>query len=233
MRQPSLTTLWKRSTAPMILGFYQFTQPFVVVSPFFGHPLDFFERFSVRLPGGQVPHNAAHGYRASSRAGPPNGRAGDPTDPLPVACRPPRWPSTATRPARPNGSAAPALGPSTHAASPWRRGPAPPRRSSPPATAAGTPAHPPHSSGRVPWGPRAGGRRRRGQRGAPPPAGRWGTLPRAAEARAGSGCALPPQGCTARPPAPPLRGRARDGAPRHALGGARGCPGVAPGHPAT
>src|SRR5713101_5093462 len=84
------------------LGFYQFTRPFVVVTPFSGGFLAFFDSFLVRLPGGQVPQNAMHGYPDSLPTGPPTARAGDPTGLSPAVRRPPRSLSTATRRAKPN-----------------------------------------------------------------------------------------------------------------------------------
>src|SRR5215471_15630357 len=79
------------------LGFYQFTRPFVVATPFFGDLLAFFDSFLVRLPGGQVPQNATHGHPDSLPIGLPTARAGDPTGPSPAVRRPPRSLSTATR----------------------------------------------------------------------------------------------------------------------------------------
>src|SRR6266581_6468583 len=84
------------------LGFYQFTRPFVVATPFSGGLLAFCDSFLVRLPAGQVPQNATHGYPESLPTGPPTARAGDPTGPSPAVRRLPPSLSTATRRARPH-----------------------------------------------------------------------------------------------------------------------------------
>src|SRR5262245_32075384 len=86
----------------LALPLYQFMQPSVAVSPFAAPLLDFFDSSSVRLLQEQGPQNATRGDPDSSPGAPPNARAGDPTDPSPVARRPPRWLSTVTRLIRPN-----------------------------------------------------------------------------------------------------------------------------------
>src|SRR4051812_32022027 len=102
---PFLQELWQNCFG-ILPGFYQFTRPFVVVTPFPGGLLAFFDSFLVRLPGGQVRQNATHGYPDSLPTGPPTARAGDPTVPSPAGRRPPRSLSTATRSVRPNRCAA-------------------------------------------------------------------------------------------------------------------------------